>query len=121
MNDEEKRDEEWDDLYNALSKSLRRFGVENAYGEADYWLVDDDYGDTTHKVCVHRLSFLRKELIVAIQQSIKSFPNWKVMVQLEMSVDGASTAQEGFLIYPDRVEQHWDSSKFSGLAKKLGL
>ena len=52
---------------------LSTLGVENAYGDADYWLVDDDYGDTTHKICVHSKSILKPALITAIQRALKRF------------------------------------------------
>jgi hypothetical protein len=115
------REKEWASLYAMLSKSLGLLGTENAFGEADFWIVDDDYGGTTHKLCIHKLSFLRPELITAIQIALKSFSAWQVMVQLEIETDGLSLPPEGIVIYSDHVEQHWDRIKFVSLTKALNL
>lgn len=120
---EDEREQQWQSLYEALGKVLALFGIENPFGEADYWLVDDDYGDTTHKVCVHRLSFLRPEVITAIQESLKRLPGWRVIVQLEIEIDGAADASSGFVIYPEKIEPHWekDAPAFADLRKRLNL
>ena len=120
---EDERAQQWQSLYEALGKALALFGIENPFGEADYWLVDDDYGDTTHKICVHRLPFLRPEVITAIQESLKQFPGWRVMVQLEIEIDGASDASSGFVIYPEKIESHWarEAQAFADLRKRLNL
>jgi hypothetical protein len=115
------RDQEWKSLYAELQKSLLRFGTENAFGEADFWLVDDDYGDTTQKVCVHTLSFLRPEVILAVQNLLKQFPRWRVMVQLEMELQGVPADSSGLVIYSGSIEQHWDRDVFADLAKSLNL
>lgn len=117
----DERDKAWTILYDILSKSLASLGRENAFGEADYWIVDDDYGDTAHKICVHRLSFLSPQMVSAIQEALKPYPQWRVLIQLELELDGAPLSPDGIIIYSDRVEQHWDKEKFAGLAKTMNL
>jgi hypothetical protein len=117
----DERDKQWGNLYSLLSKSLALLGRENAFGEADYWIVDDDYGDTVHKLCVHKLSFLRPQVIAAIQEALKPYPQWRVVVQIEAELDGIPLPPEGIMIYSDHVEQHWDQSRFASLAKALNL
>jgi hypothetical protein len=119
MSDE--RDKQWSSLYNDLGKSLALLGSENAFGDADYWIVDDDYGGTTHKLCVHKLAFLKPQLIAAIQQVLKYYPQWQVMVQLEIQDAAVDIPLAGVIVLADKVEQHWDRVKFAGLAKMLNL
>lgn len=114
-------EKEWASLYTMLSKSLGLLGTENAFGEADFWIVDDDYGGTAQKLCIHKLSFLSPQLIAAIQRALKVFPAWQVMVQLEIEINGTPLPPEGLLIYSNHVEQHWDRAKFASLAKALNL
>lgn len=117
----DERDKQWASLYGELSKSLGLLGTENAFGEGDYWIVDDDYGDTAHKLCVHKIAFLRPKLVAAIQAALKPFPDWRVLVQLEAESDGTPLPPEGLVIYSDHVEQHWDQARFASLAKALNL
>ena len=121
MNELEKRDHEWRELYAALSKALSSLGTENAYGEGDYWLVDDDYGDTAQKVCVHALSFLRPEVIAAIQAPLKRLPHWRVLVQVDVEVGGVPASSGGLVIDSTAVKQQWDKAAFADLPKKLRL
>ena len=76
------RDDEWQTLYRSLGAALSQFGEEDAYGNGDYWVVDDDYGDTSHKVCVSRLAFITPELVAAVQRSQADMPHWRVLLQV---------------------------------------
>ena len=117
----DERGKQWASLYGTLSKSLALLGTENAFGEGDYWIVDDNYGDATHKLCVHRLSFLRPQLVDAVREALKPYPQWRVLVQMEIELNGTPIPSEGVIIYADHVEQHWDTAKFASLARALNL
>jgi hypothetical protein len=118
---ENTRNKIWRSLYDTLSKALGSLGKENPYGEGDYWIVDDDYGDTAHKLCVTKLSFLGIQVIAAIQEALKPLIGWRVVVQLEVEIDGTPLPSEGIVIYSDHVEQHWDRARFASLTKTLNL
>lgn len=115
------RDEEWAALYESLRAALAKLGREDAFGDGDYWLVDDDYGGVAQKLCVHRLAFLDSSLVTTIQAVLTRFPGWHVLVQLEAEIDGHPTPPEGIVIYPNHVEQHWDRSVFADVIKALGI
>ena len=118
---EDVRSDEWQALYDALHSALAPLGTEDAYGKGDYWLVDDDYGDTTQKLCVWRPSFLQPSLIHLFQKTLGGYTRWRLMVQLEVEVDGQLDTSNGFTVYPDKVEPHWVSSAdvFVDLRKRL--
>ncbi|MBQ0922298.1 hypothetical protein KBW71_28065 [Hydrogenophaga aromaticivorans] len=117
----DKRDKDWASLYGRLKAVLAEHGIEDAFGDADYWLVDDDYGGRAHKLCIHKLTYLSSSLIVAIQAVLGPFPGWHVLVQLEAELDGVATPPEGIIIYSDHVEQYWDRVIFANLARTLGI
>jgi hypothetical protein len=119
--DDAERRKRWEILYEKLSQSLGALGQENAFGDGDFWIVDDDYGDTAHKLCVTRLSFLRPQVIKAIQSSLRSYSDWCVLAQMETEHNGEKLPPEGLMIYADRVEQHWDKARFASLARALGI
>lgn len=122
MNNEE-REQQWTSLYETLRQTLAPLGTENAFGEGDYWLVDDDYGDTAQKVCVWRPSFLTTEVVKLTQKALSKYNQWRVMVQLEIEVDGTIDTSNGFVIYPDRIVPHWvtQADVFTELRERLHL
>ena len=99
-------DEKWKDLYLSLGEVLSQFGREDPYGNGDYWLVDDDYGDTAHKVCVSRIAFLSPELIVAVQRALTDLPDWSVLLQIDEQSDGAPASSTGVTVFFGGVEPH---------------
>jgi hypothetical protein len=120
---EDVRSEEWQALFNVLHRELAPLGIEDAFRKGDYWLVDDDYGDTTQKLCVWQPSFLQPSLIDLLQKALGSYGDWRLMVQIEVEVDGVLDTSNGFVIYPDRVDSHWvsDAEVFDALRKRLHL
>jgi hypothetical protein len=116
-----KIEQEWHILYAALNKILASFGIENPYGKGDYWLVDDNYGDSSQKICISKLSFLRPAVLTAIQKVLQPFPDWRVLVQIDIPVGDVAASSSGITVYSNRIEQHWDQVTFAELAKSLGL
>lgn len=101
----------WKRLYDALVITCKWFGDENAFGRADFWVVDDDWGDHNQKICVTSLSFLTPKVVLAIQQCIRDagFPGAQVMVQLELQrYAGDTIPPEGLIVKADSVTEYWD-------------
>lgn len=120
---EDVRSGEWQALYDALHSALAPLGTEDAYGKGDYWLVDDDYGDFTQKLCVWRPSFLQPSITHLFQKTLGTYSHWRLMVQLEVEVNGVLDTSNGFTVYCDKVEPHWvsDADVFVELRKRLHL
>lgn len=109
--EEDPVDPGWKRLYDALVITCKWFGDENAFGRADFWVVDDDWGDHNQKVCVCSLAFLTPEVVEAIQQCIRKagFPGTQVMVSLELHCEGGDKIPPGGLIVKaESVSEHWD-------------
>lgn len=102
-------DDEWWTLYRSLGAALSQFGEEDAFGNGDYWVVDDDYGGTSHKVCVSRLAFITPELIAAIQRLLSDMPHWRVLLQVDEEVNGSPASSTGLTVCFDRLEPHTSS------------
>ncbi len=107
-------DPDWKRLYDALVLTCKRFGDENAFGRADFWVVDDDYGDHNQKVCVSSLNFLTPEVAQAIQQCVREagFAGAQVMVALELQGDvGEKVPAEGLIVNADGITEYWNLKK----------
>lgn len=113
--------QQWAALYNALHASLSALGVEDPYGDGDFWLVDDDYGGSVQKVCIHRRSFLTNALIVEIQSLLAQFHGWRVLVQFEFPIEGVAPNSSGLIVEEHRVVPHWDIALHREIAASLGL
>lgn len=117
--DEDQVDPGWQRLYDALVLTCKWFGDENAFGRADFWVVDDDYGCHNQKLCVSSLTFLTPELVQAIQQCIKDAgaPKAQVMIQLELQghlVD--QVPPEGLIVTADHIAEYWNLEQVRAIA-----
>ena len=53
--DEAQRAAEWNRLYQGVRRRLCEKGTESAFGDGDFWVVDDDWGDYLQKVYVFKM------------------------------------------------------------------
>ncbi len=108
--------DDWSRIYARLLNLLEQYGVNDAFGEGDYWLVDDDWGDRLHKLHVFNLSFLTHELVGALNHQLANFLGWRVMVTLDIH---SPTAEEippnGLMIDGISVDEHWDRAQLKSL------
>lgn len=114
---EEDRAARWRALYRNLADTLARAGTEDAFGRGDYWIVDDDWGNTAAKVIITSPPMLERDLIPDIQSLLRRVSHeWYVVVQLELSGYGHSDPK-GVIVYANRVEESWNKAE---LAATLG-
>lgn len=98
--DEQARRRRWEQLYDRLLAALTALGRNDAHGEGDYWLVDDDWNDTHHKVCVARSDFWNDDVRGAIQEVLRDgFGDWGVYVVFE-----TTPKQAGLVVYQNTLK-----------------
>lgn len=117
--DYEQVDPGWQRLYKALVLTCKWFGDGNAFGRADFWVVDDDYGCHNQKLCVSSLTFLTPEVVQAIQQCIRQAgaPGAQVMIQLELQghvVD--QLPPEGLIVTAHEIAEYWNLEQVRAIA-----
>ena len=95
----------WKFAYDHLLIHLSQRGRNDAFGEGDFWLVDDDWGEGSQKICIFNPDILTKIFISNVQRLLvdKGIES-EVLVQLE--VDGAPP--EGVRITQFAVQEDWD-------------
>ena len=95
------REQRWVELYEELTSLMSKFGSENASGDGDYWVVDDDWGGRHQKICVTRHGFWSEKIREHVQQLLaRSFPDWGIFVVFEPS---ANEQRDPFVVYADGV------------------
>lgn len=109
---EEIRDEQWAALYADLLHALAPFGRNDAFGEGDFWLVDDDWGGHQHKVCITSLPFLTRAVTDSIQATLNRYPPvWEVVVAMEFDDPNRPPDGEGLIVRSTEIESHWDTQR----------
>src|SRR5688572_23178306 len=74
----------WGLLYDQIRETLQQFGTENYLGEADYLIVDDNYGFYQHKIEIHKLHMLRPDVAKALQPLLREFADWEIVIAVDI-------------------------------------
>ena len=74
----------WGLLFDRIEDVLRQFGTEDHFGDADYLVVDDNYGWRRHTIEVRRLPMLRPAIVSAIQLLLSEFPDWEIIISVSV-------------------------------------
>ncbi len=76
---------DWAVLYDRIRAELGRFGKIDAFGKADYWVVDDDWGWFVHQVELNDLKkMLRPEVLHALQDVLADYHDWLIAVRIDV-------------------------------------
>lgn len=112
MSNEALRRQEWEALYAEIRATLAALGREDAFGEGDFWVVDDDWGGFRHKVCVTRLAFLTPSLAQAVQGVLRRMHlPWEVILALDFPDAARPPDGEGVLVSKSSIEPRWDAGR----------
>jgi hypothetical protein len=77
-------EQQWSALYTELSAFLSKRSLSSPYGEGDYWLLDDNWGNGEHLLYIYREDFLNAELVHGIKQILAKFTLWKVVISVDL-------------------------------------
>lgn len=74
----------WAALYDRIGGVLSRFGTEDHFGNADYLLVDDNYGHRRHTIEIHRLRMLDPAPVRMLRMLLDGFPDWEIVIAVDV-------------------------------------
>jgi hypothetical protein len=101
--DEIKQERIWSALYEKILGVLRRFGAEDHFGEADYLLVDDNYGHRRHTIEIHKLRILDPGLIKMPRALLHDFGDWEVVIAVDVPGTEKSWPRMGLIVRKHEV------------------
>lgn len=109
----------WGVLYARIEKTMRRYGKSNFVGEADYWLLDDNWGPTQHKLYVNNLKMLEPTIIKSLQACLTDFPDWEIVVAVDVGGIGEPWPPMGLIVRPheivDGLQRQYFPKEFQGI------
>jgi hypothetical protein len=111
------REAQWQSLYDDLLSILSEFGVDDAEGSGDFWIVDDDWGGYDQKLYISEASFWTDAICTSVQRLLATnYPYWRVFV-----VFAAPVGHKGQLIYAGHFEQEADEEYAERMAEEMAL
>lgn len=104
----EKQGCEWLRLYRRIKTVLKQYGkadyvTEDGLQVADYYLVQDNWGGPLHQLEVHGLHMLQPAIIKSLQGVLRDFPEWEIVVRVDVPGTEETWPGMGLTIYPDSI------------------
>jgi len=81
---EDRQEIEWEALYGRIKSLLGQWGVEDAFGNGDYLIVDDNYGWNLQKIEIHSLGMLKPRIIEQLHTLLNDFPDWQIVIAVDV-------------------------------------
>lgn len=115
--DNQERD--WELIYGEISRTLERFGKEDAFGNGDYLLVDDNWGNHQQKIEVQNLSLIKPLIVKLLQKILAPYPDWEIVVAIDVPKHEADWPAMGLIIRHheiiDGLQRQYFPAEFQGL------
>lgn len=89
---------DWRRLYTRIGDFLAQFGTSDTLGDADYWVLDDNWGSTQQKIFVNNLTMLEPRVIAGLQRLLSDFPSWEIRVAVSLRGSGEKWPDMGLTI-----------------------
>ncbi|MGB9368435.1 MAG: hypothetical protein WCE79_20725 [Xanthobacteraceae bacterium] len=93
----------WSALYDRIRAVLIPFGTEDHFGNADYLLVDDNYGHRRHTIEIHKLRMLDRDLVRMLRMLLAELPDWEIVIALDVPGTEKSWPRMGLIIRSGEV------------------
>lgn len=72
----------WGAMYEDVQRVMSAHGTEDAFSNADYWLLDDNWGAQQHVVFISNLQILTPQLVLDLQSVLPQYPGWEIVVTI---------------------------------------
>jgi hypothetical protein len=118
MNSEaEAQIDEWKNSYRDILAILQKHGKNDAFGEGDLWLLDDNLGGGLHKIYIFNISVVTRELVRKLMELLgERYLGWHIMMILDLkSPTNEEIPPEGLIVYGSFIEEFWDKGRLARL------
>jgi hypothetical protein len=101
LNDEQ--DRLWRLLYKSVIDFLPAYGGEDHFGNADYLVVDDNYGWNRVTIEIHKLRMLNPEIVAGLRDIVASYSDWEIVVAVDIPGTEGRWPPMGIIVGPHEV------------------
>lgn len=100
--------DEWRRLYECVREICARHGKEDAFGEGDFWVVDDQWAGVGQKIVVTNPQFISRRLVSELSACIGRLGllGAEIVIALEGQKEGESDG--GLVVHSAGYEEYWD-------------
>lgn len=97
------QERDWKILHDEITRVLDRFGRKNAFGDGDYWLVDDNWGSRRHRLEFQNLDLFQIDILRQLQAVLAGYPDWCITIQAD--APGRETIRPGMgvIVYEGEI------------------
>jgi hypothetical protein len=99
---------EWKKLYAAIADVLAPLGREDNFGKADYWILDEDWGNRGQKVLINNLGLLRPDIVQSLQTLLRDFPEWHIALAVDIRGKELDWPDMGLTLTASGIEDELD-------------
>ena len=108
MSETEKQGCDWLRLYRRIKTVLKPYGkadfvTEDGLQVADYYVVQDNWGGPLHQIEFHKLDLLQPIVIKSLQGLLRDFPEWEIVVRVDVPGTEVTWPGMGLTIYADSI------------------
>lgn len=97
------QDREWRVLHDRIAETLDRFGRRDAFGDGDYWLVDDNWGQCRHLIEIQNLNLLQPHIVKLLQRQLSDYPRWEIRAGVDTAKFDRNWPGMGLTVYSDEI------------------
>lgn len=119
IQDAAEQSRQWDNLYVGLGQIMRRYGAEDWLGNADYWIVSDNYGSRRHTIYFQKLKMLSPDIVKQMQASLKGYPDWEIVLDVSSEQYGQTWPTMGLAVRAheiiDALKREYFPKEFQGI------
>ena len=127
MNDERAYEEQnaiFERLYVRMQNLLGRFGRPDSLQHGDFSIYGDYWGYPQLKISIHDLTLLRPEIVTQMQEVVRDFPGWEIVVAVAVRGHYEDWPDMGLYIRPreiiDGLQRQYFPKEFQDIRYKGG-
>ncbi len=103
MVDSADEDATWLSIRHGSQQLLSRVGTENAFGEGDFWVLDDYWNNRENLIYVTNPDLLQPSVVLGLQALLKELPDWAIVVAVDVTQKGLAWPPMGLTIHRHEI------------------
>ena len=78
------QDATWERLHQGVMDVLAQYGIEDGFGDGDYWINFDNYGWTRIELGIQNLDLFRPQVVGDLRALLRDLPEWEITMAVDV-------------------------------------